>query len=93
MFSDLLDIYTIHSSTKLLYYCIGLYVVEKQVGLMLYYPKLLSILQRLHLIFPVVKLTTAPNNLIPKRYSTITPDSIIIDREEEWKIKKILNSY
>jgi len=50
---------------------------------MLYHLKLLSILQRLYLIFLVVKLTTTSNDTISRRYFSLPPNTIIINREEE----------
>ena len=44
-------------------------------------------------MFPVVKLAAIPSNLISIRCSNITPNSIIINREEEWKVKKVPDSY
>lgn len=70
-------------STKLFYCYIRSYIVEKQVKLMLYYLKLSSTLQRLHLVFSMVKLTNPPNNPILERYFSFFPNLVIINREEE----------
>jgi len=57
--------------------------MRKEYKLMLYYLKLLSTLQRLYLVFPVVKLTAISDDPIPKRYSSLFLDPVIIDREEK----------
>jgi len=44
-------------------------------------------------VFPVVKLTIISDDPIPRRYSSLPLDPVIIDEEEEWKIEKILDSY
>jgi len=66
-------------------------MIEKQVGPMLYHLKLSPILQKLYPVFLVVKLSTTPNNFIPRRH--FDPSPIIINGEEEWEVEKILNSH
>ena len=56
------------------------------MGYILYYLKL-------YLVFLIVKFITTPTNPIFRRYFSPPPNSVIINRKEEWKIKKILNSY
>ena len=41
VFLNAIDIYTAHPSTKLFYYCLSSYIVEKRVIPMSYYLKLL----------------------------------------------------
>ena len=53
----------------------------------LYCLKLSPILQRLYLVFHIVKLTTISKNPISRRYSKLSPDSVIINREEEWEVE------
>ena len=60
---------------------------------MLYYLKLLPTLYKLYLVFNIVKLTTVFKDPISRRYSKFSLDPTIIDREEEWKVEKILDSY
>ena len=72
-----------YSFTKLLYCYLKPYIVKKQVGLILCHLKLSPILQKLHLVFLVVKLTTISNNLISKRYSSPLSNLVIINGEEE----------
>jgi hypothetical protein len=47
---------------------------------------------RLHPVFPVVKLLTAPPDPIPGRRSSPPPDPVLIDREEEYEVEAVLNS-
>ena len=93
IFLDFSDIHKTCLSTKLSHYCLGLYMVEKQVEFMIYCLKLPSALQRQHPVFYVVKLTPAPEDSISGRCSSLPLDSIIINREEEWEIKKVLDSH
>ena len=74
-----------------IYHCLKSYIVEKKVRLILYFLKLLPILQRLHLVFPVVKLITILNNSISRRCSSSLPDLVIINKKQEWKVERILN--
>lgn len=57
IFLDFLDIHITCSSVKLSHHCLRPCIVEKQVELISYHLKLPPILQILHLVFPVVKLT------------------------------------
>jgi len=93
VFLNSLDIYITCYSYKLSHYCLKPYIIEKQVRLILYYLKLLSTLHRLYLIFLVVKLITAPTNSISGKYSSSSLDLVIIYKEEEWEIEKILDSH
>ena len=47
----------------------------------------------LYLVFLVVKLTAASDNLILRRHFSLYLDPVIIGSEDEWKVKKVLNSY
>jgi len=60
-------------------------MVEKQVRpiLILYYFKLFLILQKLDLVFLVVKLMATFNNPIFRRCSSLISDTVIIDKEEK----------
>jgi len=49
-------------------------------------------MRQLHPVFNVVKLSTAPENPILERKLQAPPPPIIVDREEEWEVKEILNS-
>lgn len=83
VFLDFANIHTIYPYTKLSYWYLKSYIVKKQVGLILYCLKLSPTLQRLHLVFPVIKLVTVLTNSIPKRYSSSSLDPAIINKEEK----------
>jgi len=83
LFLDISDIYTTQLSAKLLYYYLGSYIVEKWVGLMLYCLKLSLALQRLYLVFYIIKLMSGLEDPIFERYSKSSLNPIIIDGEEE----------
>jgi len=40
----------------------------------------------------MVKLSTAPEDLIPGRKLQALPPSIVVNREPEWKVEEILDS-
>jgi len=92
VFLDASDIRTTCPSQKLSHRRLGPFVVERQIGPMAYRLKLLHWMKQLHLVFNVVKLTLAPDNLIAGRKTTDHPLPIIIDGEVEWKVEEILNS-
>ena len=48
-----------------------------------YYLKLPPILQKLYLVFLIVKLSTTSDDLIPWKYSSLPLDPVIIDEKEE----------
>ena len=73
----------IHPSPKLLHYCLGLFVVECQVRPLTYCLKLPNIMKKLHPVFNIVKLSTAPEDLILERKLKPLPLPIVIDREEK----------
>jgi len=49
-------------------------------------------MKRLHPVFNIVKLSVAPDNLIPRRRPRPLPLPVVIDGEEEWKVEEILDS-
>jgi len=83
VFFNIINIKTICPSPKLLYCCLGPFVVGQQVGPLTYHLKLLHTMKKLHSMFNIVKLSTAPDNFIPRRKPRPPPLSIIIDREEK----------
>jgi len=92
VFLDLLNIHTMHPPAKLSHYCFEPSMVEKQVRPILYCLKLLSTLQKLYLVFPVVKLTTIPNNSISGKYSCSSLDPVCYNLGLRVKVKsRILN--
>jgi len=56
-----------------------------------YYLKLPHFLQRLHLVFSMVKLTSTINNHILGRCSSFF--LIIINKEEKWEVERILDNH
>jgi len=60
---------------------------------MSYHLKLSPTLQQLHLVFHIVKLTTASKDPISGRHSEPPSNPIIADREKEWEMEKILDSH
>jgi Chromo (CHRromatin Organisation MOdifier) domain len=66
--------------------------VERHVGANAYCLRLPKSMGRLHPVFPVVKLLTAPPDPIPRCWSSPPPDPVLIDREEEYKVEAVLNS-
>ena len=63
------------------------------MGPLAYYLKLLYIMKKLHFIFNIVKLFITPDNLISRRKPRPLLLPVIINREEEWEVKEILDSY
>ena len=59
---------------------------------MAYYLKLPSVLQKLYLVFYMIKLTLASQDPISSRHSSLPPDSIIVNKEEKQEVKKVLDS-
>jgi hypothetical protein len=66
--------------------------VEHRVGANAYRLHLPKSMSCLHPVFPVVKLLTAPPDLIPRRQSRPPPDPVLINREEEYEVEAVLNS-
>ena len=60
---------------------------------MAYHLRLLHQMKQLHLVFNVVKLTLAPDNLITGWKIEDYPLPIVIDREVEWEVEEILDSH
>ena len=57
-----------------------------------YHLTLPPLMKRLHLVFNVIKLTPAPLDPIPDRHVPPPPPPELIDGEEEYIVKKILDS-
>jgi len=82
-----------HPLQKLSHQWLGPFVVEWQIRPMAYCLKLPHWIKQFHPVFNVVKLTLAPDDPIAGQKMANHPLPIIIDREAEWKVKEILNSY
>jgi len=55
--------------------------------------KLLSTIKRLHLVFNAVKLTAVLEDYISGHCSETPSDPTLIDGQEKWEVKKILNNH
>ena len=71
---------------------LGPFEIECQVGPLAYRLKLPHGLRQLHPVFNVVKLSTAPDDLIPGRKLQAPPPPIVIDGELEWEVEEVLDS-
>jgi len=92
VYLDASDIKTTHLFPKLSHRRLGPFEVERQVGLLAYRLKLPYGLRKLHPVFNVVKLSAAPNDLIPGRKPLALPPPIVIDGEPEWEVEEVLDS-
>ena len=86
------DIRTSRPSKKLAHKFLGPYVIEHRVGPSAYRLRLPRSLNRLHPVFPVVKLLPAPKDPIPGRRNKPPPDPILVDGEEHYEVEAILDS-
>ena len=93
VFLDASDIQTTCPSQKLSHQRLGPFVVERRIRPMAYHLRLLHQMKQLHLVFNVVKLTLAPDNLITGWKIEDYPLPIVIDREVEWEVEEILDSH
>ena len=91
VFLDSSDIQTTRPSRKLAHKWLGPYPVERAVG-QSYRLQLPRSMQRLHPVFPVIKLRPAPPDPIPGRRQPPPPDPEVVDGEERWEVVEILNS-
>jgi len=92
VFLNALDIQTTHPLQKLLHRQLGPFVVEHRIGPMAYCLKLPHRMKQLHPVFNVVKLTLALDDPITGQKTEDHPPPIVIDREVEWEVEKILDS-
>jgi len=92
VYLNMSDIKTTYSSPKLSYCRLGPFEVEHQVGPSVYHLKLSHEMRQLHLVFNVVKLSAALEDLIPERKLQAPPPPIVVDREPKWKVEEILDS-
>ena len=67
-------------------------MIEHRVGPSVYRLRLPRSLNRLHPVFPVVKLLPAPKDPIPGRWNKPPPDPILVDGEEHYEVEAILDS-
>jgi len=83
VYLDASDIKTTRLSLKLSYCRLGPFEIECQVRPLAYRLKLPHRLRQLHLVFNVVKLSTAPDDPIPGRKPRAPPPPIVVDGELE----------
>ena len=93
VFLDASDIHTTRPSRKLSDRRLSPYPVECQVGSNAYHLTLPPSMNRLHLVFNVVKLTLVPVDSIAGRHAPPLPPPELIDGEEEYVVEEILNSH
>jgi len=92
VYLDASDIRTTRPSLKLSHRRLGPFEIECQVGPLAYRLKLPHGLRQLHLVFNVVKLSAAPNDLILGRKLQAPPPPIVVDGELEWEVEEVLDS-
>ena len=74
------------------YQCLRSYIVKKQVEFIDYYLKLPPTINRLYLVFNAVKLTAVLEDYISGHCSETPSNPTLIDEQEKWEVKKILNN-
>jgi len=92
VYLDVSDIKTTRLSLKLSHHRLGPFEIECQVGLLAYCLKLPHGMRQLYPVFNVVKLSAALEDPILGRKPQALPPPIIVNREEEWEVKEILDS-
>ena len=92
VFLDSSDIATDRPSLKLGNLHYGPFEVEEKVGPASYRLKLPHKMHHLHPVFPVVKLTPAPDDPFPGCRQPTPPPPVVVDGEEEYEVEEILNS-
>jgi len=92
VYLDISDIKMTCPSLKLSYRRLGLFEVERQVGLLAYHLKLPHGMRLLYPVFNVVKLSVALEDPIPGRKPQAPPPPIVVDGEPEWEVEEILDS-
>ena len=92
VYLDASDIKTTRPSRKLSHRRLGPFPVERRVSRNAYRLRLPFPMRRLHPVFNIVKLTTAPPDPIPGRHPQPPPPPEVIDGEDEYLVEKILDS-
>jgi len=93
IYLDASDIKTTRPSLKLSHRRLGPFEIECQVGPLAYRLKLPHGMRQLHPVFNVVKLSATPEDPILGRKLQAPPPPIVVDGEEEWEVKEILDSH
>jgi hypothetical protein len=89
---DRSDIATNRPSSKLSHRHLGPFVIEACIGHGAYRFKLPYQFHRLHPIFPMIKLSTAPPDPIIGQRPALPPPTTLVDGEEEYEVEAILDS-
>ena len=89
----MLDIKISHLFPKLSHCRLRPFKIECQVEPLAYHLKLFHRMRKLHPVFNMVKLSAAPEDLIPGKKLQALPLPIIVDKETEWKVEEILDSH
>jgi len=92
VYLDVSDIKMTRPSPKLLHRRLGPFEIEHQVGPLAYHLKLPHGMRQLHPVFNIMKLSAAPEDPILGRKPQAPLPPIVIDREEKWEVKEILDS-
>ena len=92
VYLDISDIKMTHPSPKLSHCRLEPFEIECQVGLLVYCLKLPHRMRQLHPVFNLIKLSSALEDSIPGRKLQALPPPIVVDGEEEWEVKEILDS-
>jgi len=92
VYLDASDIHTTRPSKKLSHRRLGPFPVEQRVGTNAYRLTLPPSMKRLHPVFNVVKLTSAPTDPIVGRRTHPPPPPELVDGEEEYMVERILDS-
>jgi len=92
VYLDSEDIQTTCLLKKLSHHCLGPYLVERHIRKYAYHLVLPPLMRHLHLVFNVMKLFPAPNDLIARRCQNLPPPPELVDGEEEYIVEKILNT-
>jgi len=92
VFLDAGDIQTTRPLKKLSHQRLGPFPIDCQVGNGVYQLRLPLSMSRLHPVFNVVKLSLAPPDPIPGRWTSPPPLPEIVDGKEEWVVEEILDS-
>ena len=83
VFLNATNIKTIYPFPKLLHCCLGPFIVEQQVGPLVYHLKLLHMIKKLYSMFNVIKLFATLDNLIPGKKPRPLLLPVVIDRKEK----------
>ena len=92
VYLDASDIHTTRPSHKLSHWRLGPFPVIRKVGNSAYCLRLPPSMSRLHPVFNIIKLTLAPEDPVPGQHLHPPPLPEIVNREEEFIVKEILDS-